>query len=500
MSEFGGKKASIGLGVAVAVALGAVGVAATTLSLGAGNNDYTIKVHFATANGLIEGSDVFIGGVKVGSVSRVIVDDRAPADNGNSSFADPTSTAVVTVNIKQQYAPLHGGATAAVRPKSLLGEKYVAMTVGDPSKDAIADGATLPPEATSVNVELDQLISVFDAATRKQLQTLIANLGTGLAGQGRTTNQTVQVGRQDLGNLAQVTDVLQARDAELKRIIEALSKITQSLATDQQLATYPDLLAHSDTVLKTLIAEDADVAQGIDRMNAFFGVLDAGLAGRQQDLQAVLASLPRTVSDLDALALTLGPQGHVAFAIAQKTAPGVVAGDLIFGATPAASTYTNDAYTRVMPAQGCYSVNTRYADANGFAYDAPPTTRPGANNVTPFGMCTTPTFANDGGSGRPCANGFASTIDAILCGNAVAGSLCVTFGFNSTPGTPVTGGCNGLTGGIGGPFTAGSTQGALPGARAPVGGPPQRGALGLPLPQPSTDNRAANQLLRYLLQ
>ena len=380
MSELGGKKASIALGLAVALAITAVATMASIFSLGSGNNDYTIKVHFPTANGLIDGSDVFIGGVKVGVVNSVVVDPTPPADSGNSNFANPTSTAMATISIGKQYAPLHQGATAAIRPKSLLGEKYVAMTVGDPGRDAIPDGTTLPPDATSVNVELDQLINVFDEATRKQLQKLIDSLGTGLAGQGRNTNQTFQVGRQDLGNLAQVTDVLQARDAELKRIIDALSKITSSLATDQQRANYPDLLAHSDTVLKTLIAEDADVAQGIDRLNTFFGILDSGLSGRQQDLSAVLASLPRTVSDLDALASTLGPQGIVALRVAQKTAPGVVASDLIFGSTPNFNTYTSNLFTRVLPAQGCFNVNTRTVDASGFGHDTPPAIRPSAAN------------------------------------------------------------------------------------------------------------------------
>jgi len=221
MSEFGGKRASVGLGLAVALAISAMATAASIFSLGSGNNDYTVKVHFATANGLIDGSDVFIGGVKVGVVNSVVVDPTPPADNSDSNFANPTSTAMATIAIQKQYSPLHQGATAAIRPKSLLGEKYVAMTIGDPGKDAIPNDSTLPPEATSVNVELDQLINVFDESTRKQLQKLIANLGTGLAGQGRTTNETFQVGSQDLGNFAQVTDVLAARDAELRRIIDA---------------------------------------------------------------------------------------------------------------------------------------------------------------------------------------------------------------------------------------------------------------------------------------
>ena len=201
MSEFGGKKASVGLGLAIALAISTLATMASIFSLGSGNNDYTIKVHFPTANGLIDGSDVFIGGVKVGVVNSVVVDPTPPADSGNSNFANPTSTAMATISIGKQYAPLHQGATAAIRPKSLLGEKYVAMTVGDPGKDAIPDGTTLPPDATSVNVELDQLINVFDEATRKQLQKLIANLGTGLRGQGRNTNETFQVGAQDLNQL-----------------------------------------------------------------------------------------------------------------------------------------------------------------------------------------------------------------------------------------------------------------------------------------------------------
>jgi virulence factor Mce-like protein len=486
--------------LAVAIAIGTVATTASIFSLGSGNNDYTVKVHFPTANGLIDGSDVFIGGVKVGVVNSVVVDPTPPVDNGNSNFANPTTTATATISIGKQYSPLHQGATAAIRPKSLLGEKYVAMTVGDPGKDAIPNGTTLPPEATSVNVELDQLVNVFDAATRKQLQKLIDNLGTGLIGQGRNTNQTFQVGQTDLGNLATVTDVLQARDVELKRIIDALSKITTSLATDQQRANYPDLLKHSDTVLQALIAEDADVAQGIDRMNTFFGILDASFAGRQQDMSAILASLPRTVSDLDALSMTLGPQGHVALGVVQKTAPGVVASDLIFGSVPAKNaasgyTFTSDLYTRVLPSQGCFNVGTRTYDASGFAHDS----------LTPIRqVCTTPVFA---GPPNPCATWESNNlIGGLVCGQDLAGSLCVAFGFNSNPSSLppampgpgrqgiVTQGCDNITSGLGGPDHVPATAGALAPASM------QRGVLGLPMQQVAIDPQTANQLVEFLLR
>jgi virulence factor Mce-like protein len=511
MSEFGGKKASVALGLAVVLAISAVATMVTIFSLGSGNNDYQVKVHFPTANGLIDGSDVLIGGVKVGTVGSVLVDNTPPADNSESNFANPTSTAVATVNIKRQYAPLHQGATVAIRPKSLLGEKYLAVTAGDPGKDAIPDGSTLPPESASVNVELDQLVNIFDEPTRKQLQKLIDSLGTGLLGQGRNTNETFQVGGQDLGNFSKLTDVLQARDAELKRVIDALNKITETLSSDQQRANYPDLLAHSDAVLKTLIAEDDDVQKGLDRFNAFFGILDAGFAGRKQDLQALLALLPRTVGDLDALALTMAPQGHVALGIAQQTAPGVIASDLIFGATPSKNTdsgnytYTQNLFTRVMPDQGCFNVNTRTYDVNGFAHDTPPAIRrnPTANPDTGNPLCTTPHFFPQGkgtfGAG-PCAQGTSGDNGrAGACGFALTGSLCVGFGFPSQQTPPLfqpNQGCNQFTDGKGGPYIASATAGG----HTPASAEPQRGVLGLPLQQASTDNQAAAQFLGYLLQ
>jgi virulence factor Mce-like protein len=477
----------VGLGLAVALAISLAGTMATVFSLGSGNNDYTVKVHFPTANGLIDGSDVFFGGVKVGTVASVVVDNTPPADSGNSSFANPTSTALATITIQKQYAPLHLGATAAIRPKSLLGEKYVAMTVGDPGKEAIADGSILPPDATSVNVELDQLVNTFDEATRQQLHKLINNLGQGLAGQGRNTNQTFQVGQQDLGNFAQVTDVLQTRDAELKRVIEALTNITQTLSSDQQRSNYPDLLRHSDTVLKTLIAQDADVQQGIDRMNAFFAVLEAGFGGRQQDMQAVLAALPRTISDLDALAATLGPEGHVALSVVQSAAPALIASDLVFGATPVNHTYTNDIFARVLPAQGCSTLGTRAFNASGVANDTPP---PPASGPSQGEICTIPSLRQQCFGTfcfRACDNFANIHVNTLLgCAGDLTGGLCVTFGFNvHDPGFAQNGGCNGPTAGNGGgPFP--STA---------------RGTLGLPLQPTSADQQAANDsLVTFLIR
>ena len=407
-SLFGGKQASVGLGLAVLLTIMTAMIAAIGSSLGAGNNQYEVAIHFSTGNGIIEGSDVFFGGVKVGTVKTLQLDQDGKA-------------ILMTVSIGQQYAPIHEGATAAIRPKSLLGEKYVAMTVGDPSKPAYKNGDSLPQSVTSVNVELDQIINIFDEPTRKQLQVLIDQLGLGVAGQGRNTNETIQSGTQDLNDLAKVTDTLQARDAELKQIIEALTKLTATLSTDQQRQTYVALLAHSETVLKTLKDEDANVKQGIDRMNSLFGTFDAGLNGRQDDLNGVFKALPNTVTDLDNLSVNLAREGHIGYPVLQKSIGGIVSAPLIFGSRSSSNQFTGNIWTRVMTAVGCFYVNQRSKDANGFYTDN------GGPIHPPDGHGGNYTFTSAGAALSPVCDSGATGLLALL------GTVCT-----QTPLNPVT--------------------------------------------------------------
>jgi virulence factor Mce-like protein len=456
------KRASVTLGVAMLVAIFSVVSASVGLSLNFGRADvYTVKAHFPTVNGVIENSDVFFGGVRVGFVSGLEVDKDSHG-------------ATLTLNIEKAYAPLHEGATAQVRPKSLLGEKYIAATVGDPSKPAIEDGSTLPDSATNVNVELDELINILDQPTRDELQKLLHNLGLGLAGQGLNTNETFQTGRRNLDDLAAVTDVLQQRDTSLKRIIVALDKLTATLSTDPNRQTYVNLLKHSDQVLKILKEEDASVEQGIERMNTFFGQLDSGLNGREGDLRAIFGDIPETVTDLDALSQSLAHQGHVGKPVIQEAGAAAVEGPIIFGSQPAhgTSAFTNDVFTRVMPAQGCFDVNGRKVNDQGLYEDTPPPPiRPGPANATP--LCTLP-----GIQGLAC-----STTDALTCLNAIGAGLCTIV-------HPPT--C---------PFMAANQNSALqpgtptiPTPSAPAGG-------GTPSPSvPAPSPSQASGLLDYLLK
>src|SRR5438132_5270288 len=118
---------SVVTGVVVAiVVLAASGFALASTQL-SGSPSRQLQIVFPSADGLVCGSDVLEAGTKIGYISDV----------------EPTQAnkALVTVQISSDHWPLHQGVYADIRPKSLLGEKYV--DVHDGPQNAHAYDASL---------------------------------------------------------------------------------------------------------------------------------------------------------------------------------------------------------------------------------------------------------------------------------------------------------------------------------------------------------------------
>ena len=117
---------------------------------------YTVKAVFSDADGVPNSADVRVSGVDVGKVIDVSHDKSYPGET------------VVTMQITDAHAiPLYTNGFAKVRPKTLLGEKYIRLTVGDnAAAEAIADGGFLPPAQTGKDVSNDEIFNAFDATTR----------------------------------------------------------------------------------------------------------------------------------------------------------------------------------------------------------------------------------------------------------------------------------------------------------------------------------------------
>jgi phospholipid/cholesterol/gamma-HCH transport system substrate-binding protein len=88
---------------------------------------YRFQASFPDAQELASQADVRIAGVSVGKVISVGLDPQ-----GNRTLA--------TIQLDNQYAPLHSRATAILREKTIIGETYVQINPGPESAPAIKDG------------------------------------------------------------------------------------------------------------------------------------------------------------------------------------------------------------------------------------------------------------------------------------------------------------------------------------------------------------------------
>lgn len=121
---------------------------------------YQIKGAFTNANGVIVGSDIRIGGVKVGSVSKLEL--------------DPVSyQAVVTMNIGDDVK-LPDDSSATIRSESLMGGKFLALDPGGSEAMLTAGGMIKHTQSTP---DLEQLLgqAIFSMSQSKSAEPAATN-------------------------------------------------------------------------------------------------------------------------------------------------------------------------------------------------------------------------------------------------------------------------------------------------------------------------------------
>ena len=245
------------------------------------------KVSFAVkdADGLVEGADVRIAGVSVGKVMSMQTTDTG---------------AQVTMGIDpgKGYDPIYTDGTVLIRPKSLLGEKYVDLQRGT-SNVEIPDGGMLPPSQAFTQVEIDQVLNSSDAATRKAVSTDITTLGQGFAGQGQNINPTIPELRQIAEHLTPVSARFKDRTAQIDHILVDTDTILTTLADEHaQLAT---LLQSADGVTTTIAQNDTHLAGLLNNGGDLFSKLNAAVAqqNNDQNIRTSIQQLPPTLTKLN---------------------------------------------------------------------------------------------------------------------------------------------------------------------------------------------------------
>jgi ABC-type transporter Mla subunit MlaD len=136
-----------------------------------------------------------------------------------------------------------------VRERSALGLKYVELTRGKQS-GGWPDGATIPLRMAGDPVELDQVLNMFDAKTRRAVQTNTLGFGEALAGRGESINTAIGAFRPLLRDIIPVARNLSAPDTHLVRMIDALDRTAAIVAPAAE--TQASLFRNLDTTMAAL--------------------------------------------------------------------------------------------------------------------------------------------------------------------------------------------------------------------------------------------------------
>jgi len=297
---------------------------------------YRVTVPVEDAAGLSAGSDLMIAGAKAGRVDGIALG---------------RGVALVTVQVDAEHAPLRRDATVSVRPKSLLGERYLALDPGL-SNEALPSGATLPPTSVTSSTSLEDVVNTFDQPTRDKLQTLVVELGGGVAGRGAEVNAGLQAGREDLDDLRGIASTLASRDAELKRVIADLDGVTQELARGDRRQQLGALIQNLEALLHNLADQEAQLQQALAETNAALTRTATALDGTGGNLAGIFRQLPATIHLADLIMADLAPDSDALMPHLDQLNTAIAGGPTVFGGRDA-----NGFATRIAPIVGCGTVS-----------------------------------------------------------------------------------------------------------------------------------------------
>jgi virulence factor Mce-like protein len=204
---------------------------------------YEVKVGVPDAAELVAGSsEVRAGGARVGLVKEV---DAVPAHGKTPAYARLT----LALDKGTRHLPLDS--TVQVRPRSILGAKYVDLRFGKKLR-TVPVGGELPLSQGRPVVELDEAFNAFDPETTRGIQRSVTALGNGFAGRGTQLNEAVGALGTLIPGLERVLAVVIQPGTDLAGFLQNAGRIARALVP-----VAPQLGSLFDSGATTLAAIDS---------------------------------------------------------------------------------------------------------------------------------------------------------------------------------------------------------------------------------------------------
>jgi phospholipid/cholesterol/gamma-HCH transport system substrate-binding protein len=272
-----------GLLVSAFAALCLAGIAYFAVNMGMTgpwSRDFKLDAVFDSANGLVTQSEVRVSGVHVGRVVEI---------NGAG-----TSGALVTMHL-QPDIQLHRDIRLVIRPKTLLGEKFVEIVrPRESSQPMLKPGSVIPRAQTGQAVEIDDILSSMDPDTRKAMTESFRQLGIAFDGRESDLNSMLPPLDATIANFRPLARVGEARQKELDRILKNLSIIMQALADEQE--QLGRLVDSGDKAMTAIASRDRELAGTVRNAAAVFESLDKAFQDLTPANRASLQKSPPTIA------------------------------------------------------------------------------------------------------------------------------------------------------------------------------------------------------------
>ena len=216
-------------------------------------NPYELNAVVRDAQNLKRGAPVRIAGVEVGKVTKIEADgDGEPA-------------AKVTMELEDAALPIRSDARMQIRPRILLeGNFFVDLEPGSPSAPELDDGSTLPVTQTTTSVTLPQILSVLNADTRSDLQTLLREYSRGLGdGGAEALNRALPylAPAYRFGAITNEALLGEQPNKDLPRILRYQARVADALAGNPEALS--DLVTDLNTTAGAVASQDTALAESV---------------------------------------------------------------------------------------------------------------------------------------------------------------------------------------------------------------------------------------------
>lgn len=184
---------------------------------------YDVKAQLPSGANLVVGNEVRVGGFRVGLVDAI--EPATIVEDGRRK-----AVAIVSLKLDKVVEPLPDDSQVSVRPRSVLGLKYVELRPGD-SEQTLPAGATIALEPSDQPpVEFDDVFSTFDADTRDNARFATEGFGDAFAGRGQSLNIALQELNPFFTHLEPVMRVLSDPDTQLDEFFRQIGRASAQVA------------------------------------------------------------------------------------------------------------------------------------------------------------------------------------------------------------------------------------------------------------------------------